>query len=188
MVIDPLTICFKYGSISPSSIIRAGALYMEQAMSCFLESWTGLCRPQMDEQRLHPFQTPRFPQVKRLGERAQNVLIWLSTQTASANIFAWTTLLVPFGVGVRKDYGDLLSRLFNRHANGFPACESTQLHQDSLFTHCADLSVGFTHRSISVVAEGLNLHHEVFQYIPNSLWADEWLSCDRIHNAVLILM
>lgn len=61
--------------------------------------------------------------------------------------------MVPFGMGVRKDYGDLLSRLFNRHANGFPACESTQLHQDSLFTHCADLSVGFNHRSFSAGQE-----------------------------------
>lgn len=157
---------------------------MEKAMSRFLETWTGLCRPQMDEQRLHPFSNSSLsPREKtwRKGPKCADLTLY---PNGFYKYFAWTTLLVPFGVGVRKDYGDLVSRLFNRHANGFPACESTRLHQDSLFTHCADLSIG----SVSVEAESLNLHHEVFRYILNSLWADEWLSCNRIHNTVLIMM
>lgn len=155
---------------------------MEQAISCLLETWTGLCRATDGWTQPPPFSnsspSPRET-TRRKGPKCADLTLYPS---GFCKYFPWTTLMVPFGVGVRKDYGDLLSRLFNRHANGFPACESTQLHQDSLFTHCTDLSVGFNHRTISVVQGRLNLPCSTFQ---DTLWAALCFSCYRIYSTTL---
>lgn len=86
MVIDLLTMCFKYGSISYNSSYRLVCCTWNKWWAAFWKLGLGNVGPQMDERSLHPFQNPRLPQEKRLGETAQTVLIWLSTQAASANI------------------------------------------------------------------------------------------------------
>lgn len=86
MAIDLLTICYKYGDILYNSSYLLVCCIWNRRWAAFWKLGLVYVGPQMDEHHLHPFQTPRLPQEKQLGETAQNVPIWLSTQAASANI------------------------------------------------------------------------------------------------------
>lgn len=153
MVIDPSTICFKCGSISYNSLYLLVSGVQDRRWAAVWKLGLVYEEPQMDEHRPHPLLNPSPSPRETTQRNGPKCADSTPYPSGFCKYFAWTSLMVPFGAGVRKDYDDLLSRLFNRHANGFPACEPTELHQDSLFTHCADLSVGFDLRFVSVVQE-----------------------------------